>query len=94
MLQPMVGGEHADARAVEVSGRLKAAGGAMYGHGPHECRGRRTALKGLYPRRTAGGGCGAQPRQCSIRSPTDKEERVPAERRYKSGTFTLYSAVL
>jgi hypothetical protein len=50
----MAGGEHADARAVEVSGRLKAAGGAMYGHGPHECRGRRTALKGLNPRRGAG----------------------------------------
>ena len=62
MLQPMAGGEHADARAVEVSGRLKAAGGATYGHGTCRCRGRRTALKGLYPRRSAGGGCGTQPR--------------------------------
>ena len=50
MLQPMAGGEHADARAVEVSGRLKAAGGATYGHGTCRCRCCRAALKGLYCR--------------------------------------------
>ena len=51
----MAGGEHADARAVEVSGRLKAAGGATYGHGTCRCRGCRAAEKGLNPRPKAGG---------------------------------------
>jgi len=63
MLQPMAGGEHADARAVEVSGRLKAAGGATYGHGTCRCRGCRAAEKGLNPRPKAGGACEQQARK-------------------------------
>ena len=54
-VQLLTGGERADVREVEVLDRLKAASGPRYGLGTCQGRGYRTALRGLYPRRAAGG---------------------------------------
>ena len=54
-VQLLTGGERADVREVEVLDRLKAASGPRYGLGTCQGRGRRAALRGLYPRRAAGG---------------------------------------
>ena len=54
-VQLLTGGERADVREVEVLDRLKAASGPRYGLGTCQCRGYRTALRGLYRRPSAGG---------------------------------------